>query len=147
MLLINLCIAVFVIGSSLSLIMQRDIWPFSPYPMFAALQPPELDNLDVVGITANGSEEIALAPSRRTSIVAGTRFQTLLDRLIEGGSEPELRTYLAALAQRYEDSHSEGQARLKFVRVYKTRWHAAPEQQPPARRVDRRLLAQLDLGH
>jgi hypothetical protein len=146
MLVINLCIAVFVIGSAIALIAQRDLWPFSPYPMFAALQQPELDILDVVGITANGSEEIPLAPSRRTSLVAGTRFRTLLDRLTKSGSEPELRSYLASLAQRYAADDAEDRAPLKLVRLYRTRWHTAPEQQPPAQQIDRRLLAELDLS-
>jgi hypothetical protein len=70
----------------------------------------------------------------------------LLDRLTENGSEPELRTYLASLARGYADDDAEGRAPLKFVRLYRTRWQTAPEQQPPVRQIDRRRLAELDLS-
>jgi hypothetical protein len=82
---VNLSIAAFAVGSAVSLITRRELWPFSPYPMFASLQTPELVVLDVVGLSASDSEEIPLAPSRRTSILTGSRYRTALDRLVEDG--------------------------------------------------------------
>jgi hypothetical protein len=144
---VNLSIAAFAVGSAVSLITQRELWPFSPYPMFASLQTPELVVLDVVGLSAGDSEEIPLAPSRRTSILTGSRYRTALDRLVEGGSEQEIRAYLAYAARRYEAARSSRQPPLGVVRLYKSRWQAVPQERPPARRVDRTLLAELTLSH
>jgi len=112
--------------------------------MFAALQPPELDILEVVGIDATNSREISLAPSRRTSIVGGARYGAMLDRLVQNGTEPEIRIYLAKAARRYENEQSDRGA-LRAVRLYKSRWLATPADNPPARRIGRQLLAELNL--
>ena len=143
---VNLLVAFFLTGSAVSLIRQRDFWPFSPYPMFAALQPAEMEILEVVGIASTDSNEISLAPSRRTSIVAGTRHRVTLERLIENGTEPEIRRYLANTARRYEQSQSPDKGTLRAVRLYKSRWHAVPGEHPPAQRIGRQLLAELNLG-
>ena len=105
--------------------------------MFANLQTPELVVLDVVGLSASDSEEIPLAPSRRTSVLTGSRYRTALDRLVEDGSESEIRGYLAYAARRYEAARLSRQPPLGVVRLYKSRWQAVPQERPPARRVDR----------
>ena len=143
---VNLCAAVFLLGSAVSLIAQRELWPFSPYPMFAALQGPELTRHDVVGLSAKDSKEIPLAPSRRTSLVAGTRYREMLDRLVANGSESEIRAYLANAAAGYERARPIADPPLRSVRLYRSRWQARPHESPPARRVDRRLLAEIELG-
>jgi len=142
---VNLCVAGFILGSALSLITQRELWPFSPYPMFAALQGPEQLILEVVGVSASDSEEIQLAPSRRTAIIAGTRYREALNRLVDGGSEIEIRAYLADAARRYEHARSVQHSPLRGVRLYRSRWQAMPHEWPPARRVDRVLLSEIDL--
>jgi hypothetical protein len=141
---VNLAMAFFVTGSAVALIAQRDFWPFSHYPMFAALQPPELEFLEVVGVDATNTDEISLAPSRRTSIVGGTRYRTTLDLLTQHGTEAEIRAYLTQAARRYEGTQS-GSGALRAVRLYKSHWRATPAENPPARRVDRQLLAELNL--
>ena len=143
---INLCVAGFVLGSAVSLITQRELWPFSPYTMFAALQGPEQLMLDIVGVSATSSEEIQLAPSPRTKIIAGTRYREMLNRLVEIGSESEIRTYLADVAHRYEDERPADVPRLRAVRLYKSRWRAMPDEWPPARRVEQVLLTEIDLS-
>jgi hypothetical protein len=141
---VNLLVAFFVTGSAVSLITQRDFWPFSHYPMFAALQPPELELLEVVGVDSTNSEEISLAPSRRTSIVGGPRYRATLDLLVQNGTEPEIRASLATAARRYEHTQPDSVA-LRAVRLYKSRWRATPGETPPVRRIDRQLLAELHL--
>jgi hypothetical protein len=143
-LVVNLCVAGFVLGSAVSLITQRELWPFSPYAMFAALQGPEQLMLDVVGVSAASSEEILLAPSPRTKIIAGTRYREMLNRLVEIGSEGEIRTYLSDVAHRYEDERPADAPRLRAVRLYKSRWRAMPDEWPPARRVEQVLLTEID---
>jgi hypothetical protein len=114
--------------------------------MFAAVQGPELTLLDVVGISANDSTEIPLAPSRRTSIIAGTRYREVLDRLVALGSEAEIRAYLANAAGRYERLRPVEDPSLRGVRLYRSRWLAVQHEWPPARRVDRRLLTEIELS-
>ena len=143
---VNLCVAGFVLGSAVSLITQRELWPFSPYAMFAALQGPEQLMLDVVGVSAASSEEILLAPSPRTKIIAGTRYREMLNRLVEIGSEREIRTYLADVALLYEHARPADAPRLRAVRLYKSRWQAMPDEWPPARRVEQVLLTEIDLS-
>ena len=143
---VNLLVALFVTGSAVALVIQRDFWPFSHYPMFAALQPPELDILEVVGIDSTGAEEIPLAPSRRSSLVAGARYRAMLDRLIENGTEPEIRAYLESAARWYARARSDDTGRLRAVRLYRSRWQAVPDDEPPARRIGRQLLAEVNLG-
>ena len=143
---VNLCVAGFVLGSAVSLITQRELWPFSPYAMFAAVQGPEQLMLDVVGVSAASSEEILLAPSPRTKIIAGTRYREMLNRLVEIGSDREIRTYLADVAQRYEDDRPADAPRLRAVRLYKSRWRTMPDEWPPARRVEQVLVTEIDLS-
>jgi hypothetical protein len=138
----NLSVAVFLGGSALSLFTQRDFWPFSPYPMFAALQPPAAEALEVVGV-GDDDGEVSLAPSRRTSIVAGTRYRTMLERLLEEASESDVRTYLVSAARQYEHAHAG--TPLRAARLYRSRWQAVPDEWPPARRRGRQLLAEVIL--
>ena len=142
---VNLCVAGFILGSALSLITQRELWPFSPYPMFAALQGPEQLMLEVVGVSASDSQEIPLTPSRRTAIIAGTRYREVLDRLVENGSEIEILAYLEDRARRYEN-RSARHSPLRGVRLYRSRWQAMPQEWPPAQRVDRVLLSEIALS-
>src|SRR6185503_4281022 len=51
----NLLIATIILGSAVSLIRQREYWPFSPYSMFARLQGPEVATFDIVGVAAAGA--------------------------------------------------------------------------------------------
>jgi hypothetical protein len=141
---INLAVAFFLTGSAVSLIAQRDFWPFSHYPMFAALQPPELEVLELVGVASTNSEEISLAPSRRSSIVAGSRYRAAWNLLIQNGTEPEIRASLATAARRYEHTQSDT-GTLRAVRLYKSRWRAVPNETPSSRRVSRQLLAEVNL--
>jgi hypothetical protein len=144
--MVNLFVAVFLSGSVVSVIAQRDFWPFSHYPMFAALQPPEVQVLEVVGIRAGDSVEVPLAPSRRTSIVAGARYRMTLVRLLEHGSELELQDYLKDAARRYERARSDQKPTLQAVRLYKTQWKAVANESPPVRRIGRQLLLELTLS-
>ena len=143
---VNLFVALFLCGSAISVITQRDFWPFSNYPMFAALQPPEVRVLEVVGIRAGDSEEVPLAPSRRTSIVAGARYRMTLDRLLAYGSELELHDYLQDVARRYEGARADERPTFQAVRLYRTQWRAVPDESPPVRRIGRRLLLELNLS-
>lgn len=102
--------------------------------------------LDVVGVSATGSEEFPLAPSPRTNIIAGTRYREMLNHLVENGSEREIRMFLADVAQRYEHSRPGVAPRLHGVRLYKSRWQTNPDEWPPARRVERVLLTEIDLS-
>ena len=145
-LVVNLCVAIFLTGSAVALITQRDFWPFSHYPMFAALQGPEMEMLEVVGIAAKDAEEIPLAPSRRHSIIAGARYRVTLSRLIGNGTESDTREYLASVAREYEHARSGDKTPLEAVRLYRSRWQAVPGDDPPARRIGRQLLAELNLA-
>jgi hypothetical protein len=147
--IVNLMIAAIVLGSTASLITGREYFPFSPYSIFADLQGPQLVQLDVVGILASEpGGEVSLAPSRRTAIVSGKRYEAALERLVERGDEREIREYLATAARRYDDDHQRAAvSTLRTVRLYKSRWAAVPQEWPPARRVDRQLLAEIDPTH
>ena len=141
----NLLIATIVLGSAVSLINQREYWPFSPYPMFADLQKPDIAIFDIVGVPAAGSDkEISLAPSRRTAIVAGRRYQDALARLVDGDA-PELHRYLTRVAHRFAERQPAAPT-LRTVRLYRSRWEAVPQQSPPALRTARELVAEIELA-
>jgi hypothetical protein len=140
---VNLWVAIYLTGSAVAVITQRDFWPFSHYPMYAALQAPEKEVLEVVGVDTTG--EIPLAPSRRTSIVAGMRYRATLDLLVEQATESDIRAYLASRARHYEHARSDDKPMLESVRLHKSRWRAVPADEPPARRIGRQLLAELKL--
>ena len=143
----NVIIAAIIAGSILAIVAQRDYWPFSHYPMFAGTQDSELVIFEVMGIPVNGqSEEVSLAPSRRTSIVAGTRYQQVLALLVDRGTAGDRRTYLTALARRYAERQRADALPLRAVRLYRSRWQADPRQAPPVHRVDRTLLAEIELS-
>jgi hypothetical protein len=140
----NLLIATIILGSAVSLIRQREYWPFSPYSMFARLQGPEVATFDIVGVAAAGAhEEIPLAPSRRTRILAGRRNQDALALLVDGDPR-ELYRYLTGAARRFAEQQPTAPT-LRRVRLYRSRWEARPQQSPPATRVVRELVSEIEL--
>lgn len=141
----NLLIAAIILGSAASLINQREYWPFSPFAMFARLQGTEIATFDIVGVSATGAlEEISLAPSRRTVILAGRRNQDALALLVDGDPR-ELHRYLARAAHRFAERQPTAPT-LRRVRLYRSRWEAQPQQSPPATRIARELVTEIDLA-
>ena len=138
----HLVIAAILLGSALSIVNQRDYWPFSHYPMFADVQGPDLSILEVVGISSE-NHEISLAPSRRTSVVGGKRFQDALALLVERQRTEELHDYLVSLARRYQ--RTAAALPLQSVRLYRARWRATPVQSPPVQRIERTLVTEIGL--
>jgi hypothetical protein len=144
--IVNLIVATIVLGSMVSLLTRREHFPFSPYAIFADIQGPQVVLIDVVGVTASDpGDEVSLAPSRKTAIVAGKRYQTALERLVEHGDEREIQRYLASAARRYDEEQRAKVPSLRAVRLYKSLWQAVPREWPPARRIDRQLLEEIEL--
>ena len=113
--------------------------------MFARLQTTEISTFEIVGVPALGSdEEISLAPPRKTAIVAGSRNQDALTLLVDGDARA-LHLYLTRAAHRFADRRPDAPT-IRTVRLYRNRWEAAPQQSPPARRVARDLVAEIQLA-
>ncbi len=103
-LLVNLVIAAILAGQGAAIVLDRELWPFSPYPMFSTAQRgPVVSRLWLYGVLPGGREvaltdRAAFLPLRLAQIEGG------LGRLAPEG----LREGLGDLLARYEARRREG---------------------------------------
>lgn len=137
-------VTTIVVASAVSLLTQRELWPFSPYTMFAALQGPNIDVFQVVGVKTDESE-VSMTPSRFTALVSGSRYQAALELLVRNGHQHDTRMFLERAARQYARLRDDA-VELKAVRLYRSRWQAAPNQWPPMKLVSRDEIVSVDVN-
>lgn len=105
-------------GQAAAVLADRELWPFSPYPMYSTLQTGTITRLWLYRVGADGTEEplddrTALAPPRLAALETG------LARMDRDARHEALRDLLARCEQRHD-----GRA-FKALRLYRMSWDAA----------------------
>ena len=116
-------------GSLLSMLTAVEVWPFSPYRMYATTQGDTLEVPRLYAVTDSG--EIDLRSVEDAPPFDGSRFQWALRRLIASGRECSAisgvaRYALDATAVRRGDRERDSAA-IHRVRLYLLNWHLTPE--------------------
>ena len=132
-------------GSLYDIVTGREHWPFSPYPMFAAIdQNRTLSVLRLVGVTAEDTpREIPLLDSRLIAPFDQCRLSTALSRTYFSARRPLIHEMLRDSLERYDALRIAGehdQPPLGAVRLYEMRWTldpagrnvATPDERPKA---------------
>ncbi len=130
-------IAAVLAGSAAAIVSGRELWPFSPYPMFAGYRSgPTFSGTWLAGVRADGAGEVPLR-SGRSIEPFGFRMKTVLRRIAQGpDGAARLERALADVLARYEAGRRAGRhdgPALKGIRLYFAEW----DYDPAARNLDR----------
>jgi len=108
--LANLVIAAILAGSGAAIVTGRELWPFSPYPMFSALRRgPTVEDVWLYGVLPGG-DETPLSDRSAFHPFRLAQLKVALERL----APPARQEALADMLARYEQRRRSG-------------WHAGPE--------------------
>jgi hypothetical protein len=117
-------IGVVLGGSLLSLGTGVEVWPFSPYRMYATIQGPSITVLRLYGIT--GAGEVDLQEVQDVPPFDRTRFQTALRRLFRSrqgcASMGGVARYAISQYRTLHPSDVQGSGALRGVRLYQVTW-------------------------
>ncbi|MEM7230913.1 MAG: hypothetical protein AAF517_01980 [Planctomycetota bacterium] len=140
---------VTVLGLSLKcLIEDREIWPFSNYPMYSYVQKDRFRYVQIYGVPRAGGDEVSLnsrdfwdpfSPVELHGALA--RLKGLPDR---GGRLREALHYLVSRYEFHRSAGRHGEPDLSFLRIYESRWDLS-RFDPAASAPERRLLAEYRL--
>jgi GT2 family glycosyltransferase len=125
---VHALVGLLLIGSAFDIVTGREHWPFSPYPMFSAVERSRtLDSLLLTGVSADSSgREFVLRDAAFIAPFDQCRLNTALQRARstrDGGVR--LRAMLQDTLRRYEFQRERGShdgPPLRAVRVYEAHW-------------------------
>ncbi len=145
--LLNVVFAVLIGGSLYDIVLDREHWPFSQYPMFAGgWHESTFTWLRVFGVTAD-AREFPLDANRYVAPFDQSRLPKALRRMLEDPQRSNrLDEALASVLARYQELASEGVHHgppLAALRLYELEWTidaAATNVDHPDRR---RLIAEI----
>ena len=144
---VHVLIAAIALGSLAPIVAGRDFWPFSDYPMYAALMRGRGSWFRLYGESDSG--EIRLSGARHWHPAGEQRLGMGLRRLAErphGGRL--LHDALARLAARYEEERRAGRhdgPELRALRVYEVAWDLRSGRSPTRPPDDRVLFGEVRL--
>jgi hypothetical protein len=139
-------IGVLLAGHAWCLIMDREYWPFSQYPLYATLaRPGAFDYLMLFGVPSGGQPEFAITQKKYIQPFDWVRLNRAFARL---EARPDDETQLAAGLQdcwaRYDRLRDAGRHRgpaLDAIRLYRYAWdHLDPRTSEADAQPDRRIL-------
>jgi hypothetical protein len=145
------CVVFILLGAqAFDILLQREDWPFSNYPMYAGQQTERYAWIRVYGVTDSG--EFALVPERQLRPWDSVRINysfsgTVLERTDQSTSGPRA---LQNLYQLYEAERRAGKHNgppLRAVRLYREQWRLEPGLANKATPEERQLIYELDVPH
>jgi len=119
--IVNATIAAMLVGSIGAIVTGREMWPFSPYPMYAGIQGPTTTERVLVGITADGEIPV---PAKWIHPFDGPRLAAVLARAAGTDASRRDRILRAAL-DRYEALRADGAhdgPPITGLRLYALTW-------------------------
>jgi hypothetical protein len=144
LLIIHAFIALIVAGSLSAVVLDRELWPFSNYPMYSELHPGSYTTRQLIGVV--DGREVALTnyeywaplgPSRMAK--AFVAFEAMRD------DPTRTERVLEGLARRYEERRVGGihrGPRISALRLYEVSWRIESDASGGRRPDYRRLLAE-----
>jgi hypothetical protein len=122
----NLVLGGILVGSAAAIVTGKELWPFSPYPMFSSVRAgPVLEKLWFQGVLADGREvpihgHRAFHPLRLAQLTRG------LERLPKGQMEEALRDVLLRYGVERRAGRHDGPP-LKGLRIYRMTFAFDPD--------------------
>ncbi|MBI1815263.1 MAG: hypothetical protein HYR72_09820 [Deltaproteobacteria bacterium] len=146
--LVNAIIAIVVGGALLALAFNIELWPFSPYAMYAELRTRSMRFPRLVGVIAGDpSSELPLYASEYLQPFDQQRLHEGLERLLRNARRDQLLpTALADVLARYAALRDAGRhdgPALQAIRLYQMRWELDPLAATLAEPSQRELLLEV----
>jgi hypothetical protein len=136
-----------VAGAVLSTASLTELWPFSPYPMFARLVPPDhVARTRVLGLPADGGPPFVLRGEQIEPFGAAQLRDALNRVAMRPDRDRALQEALRDLLARYEAGRREGRhdgAALRGLRLERAGWRIDPEARNLERPDWRETLAEI----
>lgn len=113
----------YIGGQTFDVVLKREDWPFSNYPMYSGVRGSTISREEVVGVTANG--EIKLKPTKHFAPLDNTRFQRVLKKIRHKNHGKDYQDALRQLFGRYEELRTLGKHKdppLLGLRSYQQFW-------------------------
>jgi hypothetical protein len=134
-LLANGILLAILLGQAVAIVADRELWPFSPYPMFSTVLGPTVARFWLSGVRADGTE-IALRARSAFHPFRLAQLEGALERM----DPPELAAATRDLLARYEARREAGRhdgPPLAALRIYRVVWQtdAAAGADPIAREL------------
>jgi hypothetical protein len=134
---VNVAIIALIAGSFYDIVMDREHWPFSQYPMFSGVwRAPSFTWLRLFGVTADG-REFALDENRFIAPFDQSRLPKALKRILDGrDGDARVHTALSDCLAQYEELRRQRRhdgPQLAALRLYELEWTIDPD----AANVDR----------
>lgn len=137
----DLVLVAILVGSGAAIVTGRELWPFSPYPMFSSVRRgPFLEQLWLEGVLADGTA-VPLPGPRALHPLRLAQLVTVLERLPREDMPEALRDVL----RRYDAGRRAGRhdgAPLKGLRLYRMTFAPEPDPAGRDRPRSRELLAE-----
>ena len=137
----NAVLLAILLGSAAAIVSGRELWPFSPYPMFSSVQEAVVEKLWIRGVLADGTEiriasHRAFHPLRLAQLTAG------LQRLSGDRLDAALRDVLARYGIHRRAGHHGGPA-LAGIRIYRMTFALDADLAGRDRPLSRELVAEV----
>jgi hypothetical protein len=137
-LLANGILLAILLGQAAAIVAGRELWPFSPYPMFSKSLAPTVERFWLCGVREDGTE-IALRKSAAFHPFRLAQLEGALGRLDFKGLAEAAKDLLARYEARRMAGRHDGPP-LRSLRIYRVAYGtAAPAGAEP---VSRELLAE-----
>jgi hypothetical protein len=151
--LIHAGLALLIVGSAFDIIVGREHWPFSHYPMYSEVERDTLTSvkLHLYGVPAGApGQEIYLMEQPFIQPFDMTRLNTALRRLKRRpAAEPLLREAVQDVADRYMRLQAAGRhdgPPLAHLRLYRLQWRLDPQLRNLAVPEMRDLVLEVDVA-
>ena len=151
-LLANAVIVLLITGSLLTVVFDKEYWPFSQYPMFSNLATGNVTMWLLYGVPQEEpQQEILLRDAKYIKPFNLSRLSAAFKRM-DSNRDPEKRQQLLNEAlldslNRYEElrlaKHHDGPA-LQSIRLYKVQWQIDAQGQNIDQPNQRELIAEVD---
>lgn len=144
--LVHVLLGLILTGTAYAIISQRELWPFSPYPMYSWIEHSRsVTRLQLYGVTAEAKpREIPVVAMKYLAPLDDARLYVALQRL----HGPALKKALAEMLQRYEKLRRKGEHQgppIQGLRLYQLTWkHIDPKHFKPSDPDQRRLISQVE---
>lgn len=141
-------LAIVLLGHGVAFWLNADLWPFSPYQMYAVRQSAyTLDQYNLFGVAASTPErELLLWDDAYFHPLGHYRVRSSLVQFDVRKQTDELTEAMRETLRRYEALRSQGKhdgPQLQALRLYRVTWQLAADASMPADPTNRALVLEV----
>jgi hypothetical protein len=144
---VHAVIAVVILGHAYVIVRKRELWPFSCYPMFTALNTPKVLDFKMVGLSGEGKTEIPLLQSYTPGLAVDRAARLLRKYAATKDADPvQLEKMASAYLNEYERRRTaklHNGPPIAGLRVYEINYHIEPRAANRGQPDEVKLLAEV----